>query len=130
MRKVLLGCVLLLTSAAAALAQAPGPTATMLPHATPDRISPDDVQQYSRTLTGKVSEVVDDGKAIVVDWADGTHSKYFIGEKTRLRADKETPLAGRKDLTLADYRPGQTVTLTLRNSDRQVLEVRLRRGKD
>lgn len=130
MRKVLLGCVLLITSAAAALAQAQGPSVTMLPHPIPDRASPDDVKPYSRTLTGKVSEVSDGGKAIVVRLSDGTRSKYLISDRTRLRADRETALAGRKDLTLADYQPGQTVTLTLRNSDRQVLEVRLRRAKD
>ncbi|MDQ3742885.1 MAG: hypothetical protein M3444_00595 [Acidobacteriota bacterium] len=102
----------------------------MLPKPIPDRASPDDVKSYSRTLTGKVSEVSDGGKAIVVRLSDGTRSKYFISDRTRLRADRETALAGRKDLTLADYQPGQTVTLTLRNSDRQVLEVRLRRAKD
>jgi hypothetical protein len=128
MRKVLLGCVLFITTAAAALAQ--GPLVSKLPQPTPDRASPDDVQPYSRTMTGKVSEVSDGGKAIVVRWSDGTRSKYFVSDRTRLRADKETTLAGRKDLTLADYQPGQTVTLTLRNSDRQLLEVRLRRAKD
>jgi ribosomal protein L21E len=130
MRKVLLGSVLFITSAAAALAQAQGPSASMLPKPIPDRASPDDVQAYSHSLTGKVAEIADGGKAVVVRLADGTRSKYLINEKTRLRADKETPLAGRKDLTLADYQPGQTVTLTLRNSDRRVLEVRLRRAKD
>ena len=70
------------------------------------------------------------GNAITVNWSDGTRSKYVVGNKARLRAERGTALAGRKDLTLADYQPGQTVSVTLRNSDRQVLEVRLRRAKD
>jgi hypothetical protein len=57
----------------------------MLPHPIPDRASPDDVKSYSRTLTGKVSEVSDGGKAIVVRLSDGTRSKYFISDRTRLR---------------------------------------------
>lgn len=128
MKRFLLGITLLATAAAAALAQAQGPSVSMLPKPTPDRATPDDVQAYSRTLTGKVSEVA--GSAIVVRWNDGTRSRYIVSDKTRLRADRGTTLAGRKDLTLADYQPGQTVSLTLRNSDRQVLEVRLRRAKD
>lgn len=93
-------------------------------------MSPDDPKAYGHSLTAEVAEIADGGKAVVLRMADGTRSKYLINEKTRLRADKETPLAGRKDLTLADYQPGQTVTLTLRNSDMHVLEVRLRRAKD
>ena len=129
MRRVLLGCALFITSAAAH-AQAQGPTLDRPPMPNGERMSSDDVQPYSHSLTGKVAEIADGGKAVVLRLADGTRSKYLINEKTRLRADKETPLAGRRDLTLADYQPGQTVTLTPRNSDLRVLEVRLRRAKD
>ena len=54
MKKLLLSVALLVAAAAAALAQAQGPTVSMLPKPTPDRASPDDVQSYSRTLTGRV----------------------------------------------------------------------------
>ena len=128
MKKLLLSVALLVTAATAALAQAQGPTVSQLPLPVPDRASPDDVQSYSRTLTGRVAEVA--GNAITVRWSDGTRSKYIVSDKTRLRADRGTALAGRKDLTLADYQSGQAVSVTLRNSDRQVLEVRLRRAKD
>ena len=127
MRKLLPSFILCI---AAASAHAQGPAVSKLPLPTPDRASPDDVQAYSRSLTGKVSEIDASGKAVVVNWADGTHSRYVINNRTRLKADASTVLAGRKGLTLADYQPGQTVTVTLRNSDRQVLEIRLRHAKD
>src|SRR5579885_644756 len=130
MKKLLASFVLCIAAAAGAQAQAQGSSITKMPLPIPDRASPDDVQAYSRSLTGKVSEVDAAAKTLVVNWADGTHSKYIINNKTRLKADGNTPLAGRKGLTLADYQPGQTVTVTLRNSDRQVLEIRLRRPKD
>jgi hypothetical protein len=130
MKKLFASFVLCIAAAAGAYAQAQGSSVTMRPLSVPDRASPDDVQAYSHSLTGKVSAVDAAGKTIVVNWADGTHSKYFINNKTRLKADGGTALASRKGLTLADYQPGETVTVTLRNSDRQVLEIRLRRAKD
>ena len=128
MKKLFASFVLCIAAAAGAYAQ--GPSVTKMPLPVPDRASPDDVQDYSRSLTGKVSAIDAAGKTIVVNWADGTHSKYVINNKTRLKADGGTALASRKGLTLADYQPGETVTVTLRNSDRQVLEIRLRRAKD
>jgi hypothetical protein len=46
-----------------------------------------------------------------------------------MRADKNTDLGGKADLSLADYKPGQTVKIIYRVSDNKTLEMRLRRPK-
>jgi hypothetical protein len=53
----------------------------------------------------------------------------MIDDAARIMADKHTDLDGRKDLSLGDYKPGQTVKVSCRVSDRRVLEVRLKRPK-
>ena len=52
-----------------------------------------------------------------------------MGRKTRFRADKDTPLGGKKELTLEDFEKGQTVKVTFWPENFNVTEVRMRRPK-
>jgi hypothetical protein len=59
----------------------------------------------------------------------GKRVEFLIQKDTRMRADKNTDLGGKADLSLADYKPGQTVKIIYRVSDNKTLEMRLRRPK-
>jgi hypothetical protein len=84
------------------------------------------VRPYSRSLTGKVLDVNGVDNLITVEVAKVGRFQFFVDKNTRLRADKKTELAGKKDLSLTDYKPSQTVKLTFRVEDNKVLEVRLK----
>ena len=125
MKRLALGSVLAASLSVAAFAQ--GPLKSNLPIPNGARMPNGDDAPYAFKLTGRISQVDADRKEIVVRRPDGRSFKYVVGDKARLRADKDTELAGRSSVSLADYRPGQTVTVTSRASDGRVLELRLRR---
>jgi hypothetical protein len=81
----------------------------------------------TRSVTGKLLGVNVANHFIVVQLKNSPATEFLITEKTRKTADKKTELAGRKDLTLADYQPGQTVKITFRGEDGKAIEIRLKR---
>lgn len=88
-----------------------------------------------RLLEGRIVEVVAAEKMLVVESEEsGKRFNIPLDEKTKLKADKGTELAGNKHLTIADFKPGQFVNVFYRfepvmfaGLGPTVLEVRLRR---
>ena len=85
-----------------------------------------EIRAYSRTVTGKVLRVETEDNVLVIEDLNGKPVHVILSKDTRLKADKKTELADKHDLTLADYKAGQFVKLTLRIEDNKVLEVRLK----
>ena len=83
-------------------------------------------ESNTRSVTGKLLEVNVTSHFIVVQLKNSPATEFLITEKTRKTADKKTDLAGRKDLTLADYQPGQTVKITFRGEEKVAVEIRLK----
>lgn len=84
----------------------------------------------SRTLDGKIERLRADENAIVIrDEKTGKLLSFSLDAKTKLKADKGTDLAGRKNLSLADFRAGQPVRVKYRPTDGKPLELRLRADK-
>jgi len=84
---------------------------------------------YSRSVTGRIVTLDTNSRLLVIEGADKTQLTFIVVEKVRLRAEKDTSMAGRKDLALSDYTPGQVVRVSYRVSDNKALEVRLKRAR-
>lgn len=103
----------------------PGPRVIIAHPATAE----DTPYSSTRSFSGKVYEInLDEGYIVVTDPKRGT-GKFFLSDKTRLRADKETPLGDRKNLTLEDFKEGQTVKVTFWPRGSKATEVRVRQPK-
>lgn len=83
---------------------------------------------YSQSLTAQILALDPVANSVVVN-LNGKRVQFLIQKDTRMRADKNTDLAGKADLSLADYKAGQTVKIIYRVSDNKTLEMRLRRPK-
>lgn len=92
-------------------------------------LPPTEERGDSRSVTGKLLEVNIANHFILIQLKNSPATEFLITEKTRKTADKKTELAGRKDLTLADYKPGQTVKITFRGKDSEAVEIRLKPAK-
>jgi hypothetical protein len=88
-----------------------------------------DPSVYSRSFTGTIREVNPTSGLVVVEYEGHGRFSFIVNDDARIRADKDTELAGRKDLTLNDYKPGQRVKIIYRVSDRNLLELRLKKPK-
>ena len=86
-----------------------------------------DPARYSESVTGTLLTTPAAGGTIAIQRADKSQLSFRIDNTARVRADKDTPLAGKKDLTINDYRPGDLVKVTYRLADNRVLEIRLKR---
>ena len=87
-----------------------------------------DPSRYSESVTGTLVTRPAAGGTIAIQRADKSQLSFRIDQGARVRADKDTTLAGKKDLTINDYRPGDLVKVTYRIADNRVLELRLKRG--
>jgi hypothetical protein len=129
--RLLLICVMLLAACSVVAAQ--GVTernsggAVTPPNPLFERMGKDP-SAYSRSVTGRIVTLDSTGRVLVIEGADKTQLTFIVGARVRLRADKDTGMAGRKDLALSDYAPGQVVRVSYRVSDNQALEVRLKRA--
>src|SRR5205085_8868732 len=82
------------------------------------------------SLEGRVFEINAAANRIVVEQEkSGKLFNIPLSPKTKLRADNQTELAGRTNLNIADFKPGQFIRITYSNPDPKVIEVRLRRKK-
>jgi hypothetical protein len=80
-----------------------------------------------RHVTGVlVSADAEEGALVVRPDGAEENVTFKVLPKIRLSAEKKTALAGRKDLALSDYAPGQPVKVTFRAVDRTAVELRLR----
>jgi hypothetical protein len=84
----------------------------------------------SKSITGTLVELNPAENSISVkNNKDGKIVAFTIVPKAKLKADKKTDLADKKDIKLADFKPGETVEITYMG-DGTVTEVRLKREKD
>lgn len=81
-------------------------------------------------ITGRVYQVFQPDNAITIMRSNGKQVRVVLNSQTRLRADKETDLAGRTTLNLSDFKPGQSVKITYFMDKSVVTEVRLLRPKN
>ena len=89
-----------------------------------------DTYVTTRSLSGEVRAVsLGEGYIVVADPKRGA-VRFYVGHKTRYRADKDSPLGGKKNLTLGDFQEGQTVKVTFWHKTFSVTEVRVRRPKN
>ena len=128
MRSILISATLLLMCGAATMAQ--GSRTWGGPSGPPDPLFERmgrDASQYSGTVTGTLVTRPAAGETFAIQRADKSQLSFRIDQTARVRADKDTTLAGKKDLSLNDYHPGDLVKVTYRIKDNRVLEIRLKR---
>lgn len=94
-----------------------------------EALSDGDTYVTTRSFSGQVIEVNAEQGYIVVSDAKRGNGKFFVADKTRLRADKETALGDKKNLTLEDFQKGQTVKVTFWPDSFKATEVRVRQPK-
>jgi hypothetical protein len=83
-----------------------------------------------RDILGEIARVDPTDNTVVVKEAKtGRQLSFHLAKGTRLKADKQTELAGHKRLSLADFKAGHFVKLTYRVRDGKPLELRLRSHK-
>ena len=90
----------------------------------------EDQAPYSRSLVGTILSVDAASGSVVIENSRKARMEFTVDKKSRMRADRNTDLAGRTSLSLVDYKPGNPVKLIYRVSDHKVLEVRLRRPEN
>lgn len=127
MRKLIASMVLICGVCTLALAQqSEGNRAPPRPGSLTISVPTGAVREYSRTFNGKLLEVDTDRNQFVFADSKGGSATLVVSKDTRLKADKKTELADKRDIVLADFKPGQFVKLTLRVEDQKVLELRLK----
>ena len=98
--------------------------------ATHETMNGGDTYVTTRSFSGEVVGVnVEEGYIIVSDPKRG-NGKFFVADKTRFKADKETALGDKKNLTLEDFRKGQTVKVIFWPDSFKATEVRVRQPKN
>jgi hypothetical protein len=96
---------------------------------THDTMSGGDTYVSTRSLMGEVREVnLAEGYIVVTDPKRGS-AKFYVGTKTRLRADKDSPLGGKKELSLEDFQKGQTVKVIFWPQNFHATEIKVRQPK-
>ena len=84
---------------------------------------------FPTRVTGTVLAIDRTRGLMMIELADKSQLTFVVDSRVRARADKDTALAGRKDLALSDYKPGQLVKVSYRVEDNKAVEIRLKRGK-
>jgi hypothetical protein len=132
MKLLLIGCLLGTAFYANALGQGrvavPDRASVTNTSAAAQTMGTGDPTIYSRSVNGQILSLDTADNSVVVN-VQGKRVQFLMQKDTRMRADKSTELAGKTDISLADYKPGQTVKIIYRVSDNKTLEVRLRRPK-
>ena len=99
------------------------------PRVYPQTTGTGDVHFKSKTITGEVVAIKSDLNSISVRVKDGKVMDFAVDPKTKLKADKKTELADKKDIELGDFQAGETVEVTVGLDDQRVHEIRLKRPK-
>ena len=130
--RLLLICAMLLATSAVAAAQAVVGRTTGGPVTPPNPLLERmgrDPGVYSRSVRGVILRLDSARGLLMIEGVGKTQLTFTFDAKVRVRADKDTPLGGRKDLSLTDYTPGQVVKVSYRVSDNKALEIRLKRAR-
>jgi hypothetical protein len=80
-------------------------------------------------VTGTILAVDNNRRLMMIERADKTKMTLNVDPKVKAKAEKETALAGRKDLSLSDYKKGQLVSIRYRAEDSTAVEIKLKRPK-
>ena len=108
----------------------PDPAAVRVPSPYPSTATGEDTPYVStRSFSGRVYEVNRQEGYIIVKNEKKYYLIFRVGGKTRLKADKETPLGEKQKLTLEDIQEGQAVKVTYWPEGYRATEVRVRRPK-
>jgi hypothetical protein len=127
--KLLLICAMSLAACAAASAQERQTGG----HVTPpdplfERMGKDQ-SLNSRSVTGTILTIDSARGELTIEGADKAQLTFVVDAKVQLKADKDSAMGGKKDLTLSDYTPGQVVKISYRVADNKALAVRLKRAR-
>jgi predicted lipoprotein with Yx(FWY)xxD motif len=68
-------------------------------------------------------------RLVTIEMANKSRETFIVDKNVRAKADKDTSLAGRKNLTLLDYKTGQRVTASCSSEDGKITEIRLKRSR-
>jgi hypothetical protein len=124
---------IVLLSAVASSSAAQGPVHETVPAPTSSVATMgtgDPSVEVKRDVSGQIAQVNAANNTVVVkDEKTGKRLAFHLDKHTKLKADKQTELAGRKSLSLADFKSGHFVKLTYRARDGKPLELRLRVNK-
>lgn len=101
-----------------------GTTATSTGRSGPEH----DLPRY-HSMDCKIIDIDTDYGTIAVEDKKGNRMQFIINKKTRLKADKQTDLADKKKIELADFKNGQRVTVTFQLGGKTATEVKLRRSE-
>jgi len=82
----------------------------------------------TRTVLGKVTMIGRENRLIVVEGKDRKSYAFRLGDKLRLKAEKGTEFAGKKDILLSDFEAGQFVKLTYIAANKTVTELKMLRA--
>jgi hypothetical protein len=88
-----------------------------------------DPSVYSRSVTGKILAIDSTRGVLTIQGVGETRLTFVVDAKVQLKADKDTTMGGKKDLSLSDYSPGQVVKVSYRVADNRALAVRLKRSR-
>jgi len=83
----------------------------------------------TRQVDGKIAEVNAAQHLVVIEDKNGKRVSFKLDDKTKLKADKKTEYAAKKNLQLSDFETGQPVRVTYLASNAMAVELRLRRLK-
>ena len=83
----------------------------------------------TRSLKGKIAGINAEEHHIAIEDKNGKRYVFKVGDNAAFKAGKKTELAGKQNLSLSDFQPGQPVKITYRAADNIVTALRLRRAK-
>ena len=83
----------------------------------------------THSLKGKIAEINAEERLIAIEDKNGKRHAFMVGDNAAFKAGKKTELAGKQNLSLSDFQPGQPVKITYRAADNTVTVLRLRRAK-
>ena len=127
--RLLLICIVFAAACGAAMGQE---RVTGGPATTPDPLHERmgrDPSVYSRSVTGKILTIDSAHGVLTIERADKAQLTFVVDAKVQLKADKDSAMGGKKDLSLSDYTAGQVVKISYRVSDNKALAVRLKRTR-
>ncbi len=83
----------------------------------------------TRQVDGKIAEINAAQHLVVIEDKNGKRVSFKLDNKTKLKADKKTEYAAKKNLLLSDFETGQPVRVTYLASNATAIELRLRHVK-
>lgn len=80
--------------------------------------------EVTKTIKLRLIAIPKDGTILVAE-DNGVKRSVKLDKKLRIRADKDTEFAGKKNITQDDLQPGMLLKITYRASDFVALELRI-----